>query len=333
MDRPLFRSTGPVPLGARPELVPTLTHWVMLGTLILFGGSSFSGIRIAVETAPPAIVAAGRLWVGTLTLFLYMQLTGRSMIRLRTENGKIDSVWKYALAIGAFGYAIPMTLFPYAQQTVSSMLAGIYMAFMPLVTVFLAAAFADEPLTRRKLVGFLAGTLGVIVLLGPGTLTNIFSESVLAQGALLLASTGYAVATIFTRRAPSAPARSFAVAFMLCASILCTPSAILALAQHPEISAASLAAIVYLGIVPTGFAAILIVQIIRGAGAGFMGMGNYVTPFVAIVFGIALFGEVLHWRYVLGLAVIIAGLSVAQPEPSRIFRRWLRSQLDRYRTR
>lgn len=292
------------------------------------GGSSFAGIRMAVETAPPSIVAAGRLWVGALVLIAYTLATGRKMISLRSEDGKINPVWIYASVIGIVGYMIPMTLFPFAQQTVSSMLAGIYMASMPLVTIFLAATFAAEPLTARKLIGFLAGATGVVILIGYTALGNIFSESVLAQIALIVANVGYAIASVITRRAPDAPARSFAAAFLLAAAISSTPAALLDLPQTAGVSATSWLAIIYLGAIATGVTAILIVHIIRAAGAGFMAMGNYLTPFVAIAFGILLFGETLHGRYAVGLLVILTGLAVAQPQSLDAAVRWVRSKIS-----
>jgi drug/metabolite transporter (DMT)-like permease len=326
MDDARTATIPPHPAPPRtPPAEPTTQLWLLLGILIVFGGSSFSGIRVAVETAPPTIVAAGRLWIGMLVLFAYMKATGRGMLPLRDEDGQFSRAWRYAIGIGLAGYTIPMFLFPFAQQNVSSLLAGIYMAFMPVMTVFLAALFADEPLTRRKLVGFAAGTLGVIILIGPYALAGIFTESVIAQLALVLATTGYAVASVIMRNAPQAPARSFGVAFMLCGALAATPFALADLDKVGAVSPASWLAILYLGIVPTGITAIMIIHLVRGAGAGFLALGNYLTPGAAIVFGVALFGETLEWRYLAGLLVILTGVAVAQRGPLELMRSWRRA--------
>lgn len=305
---------------------PNRQDWILLILLVICGGSSFSGIRIAVETASPAMVAAGRLWVSTLVLYLYMRSTGRKMIPWRTEGGKIAPLWKFAAAIGFIGYTIPMALFPYAQQTVSSLLAGIYMAFMPIGTMILAATFADEPFTRQKVIGFSFGTLGVVFLMGPAVLGDIFSANVLAQCALLVAATCYAMASVIMRRAPDAPARSFAVAFMLVAALFATPAALADLPAAGTISWSSWMAIIYLGVVPTGITAIFIIHLIRGAGAGFMAMGNYITPLAAIVFGVILFREQLEWHYGIGLATILTGVAITQPETFRSLLRVVRGK-------
>ena len=159
LDRPSQAAATPP---ARPA-EPTLRDWIALGVLTLIGGLSFAGIKLAVVTAEPPVVAAGRLWAGALLLLVYAYASGRHLPPLlaRTANGlSLDPRWRFMIAGGIIGYAIPFTLFPFAQQTVSSMLAGIYMAFMPLVTIVLARIFADEDLTARKLAGFMLGMLG-----------------------------------------------------------------------------------------------------------------------------------------------------------------------------
>lgn len=312
---------------ALPVLTPSPRDWLFLAGVIVFGGSSFSAIRVAIETAPPAFVAAGRLWVAALLLIVYTIATGRRFPSL-IEQGRPSPAWAFALAIGAIGYAGPMFLFPYAQQSVSSLLAGIYMAFMPIVTVFLAALFAGEPLTRNKIMGTVIGLGGVMILILPALPEDGLNASVIAQLALLLATTGYAVSSVITRRAPEVAARSFGAMVLLLAALLSTPTAILSvMAEGHGPSFSGVLAIIYLGILPTGISTILIIQMVRSAGAGFLAVGNYVTPGAAIIFGILLFGEMLtHW-HVLGLMTILSGVFVAQPGPMiSLWRRW-RAQL------
>ncbi len=292
---------------------------MMLGVAII-GGSSFAAIRIAVETAPAPIVSAGRLWIAFAFMLVYTLRTGRTMMPLRSGGG-LSPAWGYALAVGLIGYAMPHMLIPVAQQTVSSLLAGIYMAFMPIATVLLAAAFADEPLTPRKSLGFVGGTAGVLILIGPQALSNLLSADVRAQLLLLVAVTGYAVASVLMRRAPEVPARSFATGFLLSGALLATP---LALASDwQSVSLSSWAAIAYLGIFPTGLTAIFIILTIKRVGAGFLSLSAYLSPVTAILLGVALFGEALAMRHVLGLGAIMVGLVLAEPQSGRALSRWL----------
>lgn len=306
----------PPPSARAPEALrpPGRLEWGLLGIMVVAGGSSFSGIRIAVETAPPSLVAAGRLWVAAAVLLVFM-LAARQRPMPLIAAGRLNPAWLFAFAIGVFGYSVPMILFPIAQKTVPSLLAGIYMAFMPLVTVFLAAAFAAERLTVRKLTGFLIGLAGVLALIGPSALSGMATASLTAQGLLLLATAGYAIASVLTRRAPPIPRESLAFAFMLCGAVQATPLALADAAALGGISLRSWLGIIYLGVVNTGITAIMIVAIIRAAGASFMAIANYLTPVVAIAFGVVLWGEPLKPSYMIGLLIILLGVSIAQPGP------------------
>ena len=301
---------------------PTRTDWLMMLGVAVLGGSSFAGIELAVETAPPAVVAASRLWIGAAFMAVHTRLSGRPFLPWRPRRA-----WAYAAAAGLIGYAAPMTLIPLAQQTVTSILASVYQAFMPVMTVLLAAAFADEVLTRRKLTGFALGTAGVLVLVGPDALRGVLTADVVAQGLLLVAIFGYAAAGVIMRRAPDVPERGFAAAFLGLGAVAATPGAIIAGTEG--ISPASWAAIAYLGIFPTGITAIFIILVVRRVGAGFLAMSAYAAPVVALILGVAFLKERAGWQELAGLSAILAGVAVAQPGAVRAFRAALSSRAGR----
>ena len=71
-------------------------------------------------------------------------------------------------------------------------------------------------------------------------------------------------------------------------------------------------AILFLGLVPTGFAALLRVSIIRSAGSSFMTLVNYQVPVWSMVFGALILAEALPWRFFVALALILLGLAISQ---------------------
>jgi len=77
-------------------------------------------------------------------------------------------------------------------------------------------------------------------------------------------------------------------------------------------SAVSIASVFALGLGPTALAGIIIIMIIRRAGASFMALGNYVVPAVAVILGALIFHERLEPPVFLALAVILAGVAVSQ---------------------
>ncbi|WP_306252899.1 DMT family transporter [Parvularcula sp. IMCC14364] len=293
----------------------SVKDWLMLAALIFIGGSAFVCIKAAVQTAEPAVVSGVRLWVAALLLCGYAYASGRPLPGLLTvKDGKrqLDRRWRFMLAGGLIGYTIPFTLFPLAQQTVDSMLAGIYMAFMPLLTIVMAYFFAREPLTLSRITGFSLGTIGVIFLIGPAALQGIGSSDVTAQLWLIIANVCYAIYAVMMRWAPEMPARTFAAGTLLSSAIFATPLLLISGQDWTATDSTSWLAMIYLGIMPSGIAAIVIINLIRKNGAGFMAMANYVTPVVAIVMGMLIYAEPLKPTFLIGLLAILAGLAISR---------------------
>lgn len=276
----------------------------MMLTVAVVGGSAFAGIEVAIETAPPATVAAARLWIGAALLLAYARSRGAALPPLRAGEG-----WGHAALVGLVGYALPFTLFPLAQQTVSSVAAGVVMAFLPLATLLLAGLTVGERLTPRRLAGFALGLAGVLVMIGPAAIAQAASAELGAQLLLLLAVCGYASANVLMRAAPPVRPSAFAAMFLLAGALWATPAALLAGAE--AVSGRSWAAIALLGAFPTGGTAILILQVVRRAGAGFFALSAYAAPLVALALGIVWLGEAVAPRQLAGLVLILAGLTAA----------------------
>lgn len=289
--------------------------WALLALLTALGGSSFTFIRTAIETMPPAIVAVGRLWVAAAALYLLMRAKRQSLpsFLIRTENGlRLNALWGSMIAVGVVGYSIPFLIFPWAQQYVESGLAGVYMAFMPLWTLGLAYFFADERLNAARILGFLMGFAGVLVLLGPEALSGVKQSGFLAQAGLLVATFCYAISVVLTRRAPGTSPRVFSAGAVAMGAVFATPALIFTPVDPAAWSIKSSASVLILGIGPTALAGFIIFTVVPRAGAGFMALSNYVTPVVAVMLGALLFQERLPSTAFAALALILAGVAVSQ---------------------
>lgn len=306
---------------ARKHITPaeaTVFDWLLLALIVAFGGSSFVMIRTAVETAPPAVVAAGRLWVAAIVVYILMRAAGRRLPPFFIRSGKklrIRRSWWWMIAVGASGNVLPFYIFPWAQQFVESGLAGVYMAFMPIWTVALAYFFAGEKLSQRKMAGFALGFLGVIVLMGPDAIKGALSSDLRAQIGLLLATFLYAASAVLSRRAPPIRPRVFAAGMLIVAAVMAIPALFVTELHREQWSLASLGAILFLGVFPTGINGILIIMLIRRAGAGFMAFSNYITPLWAVALGALVYHERLDWTVFIALAAILAGVAVSQRSP------------------
>ncbi len=290
---------------------------------VAIGGSSFAFIHTALETLSPAVVTVGRMWIGACVMYAVMRIGRRRFpaLLVRTEKGpRLHRAWAWMLGVSAVGYAIPFLIFPWAQQFIASGLAGVYMAFMPLWTLLLASLFAGERLTPQKIGGFALGASGVFILLGPEVIAGVAHSNLLAQAGLLVATFCYAASAVLSRRAPRLRPRVFAAGTTLGGALLVTPALLFADVSAPA-SLESLAALVALGIGPTGLAGFIIIILIKRVGAGFMALSNYVTPLFAVVLGAVLFHERLGFNVLAALAVILAGVFISQRRPNSGSRR------------
>ncbi len=310
-------SSSDIPSNAQTASV---VDWLLLIVIVFIGGASFAMISMAVKTIPPGFVAVGRLWVGMIAVYLLMRQRGGVLpaLFISDDNGsakgrkRLAPIWVSMTGFGLFGYAIPFSIFPWAQQFVPSGLAGVYMAFMPIWTLGMAALFANEKITTPKLIGFALGLVGVAILLGPEAVKGAVDASLWAQFAILLGTICYAVGAVVTRLAPPVRPTVFSAGSLIIGALAATPGVLFASFSPADWSASSIAAVIGLGLFPTGLAAYLIVTLIRRVGAGFMALSNYLTPFVAVAIGAMAFGERLAPTSFLALGVILAGVLISQ---------------------
>ena len=219
---------------------------------------------------------------------------------------------KYLLVIGVLNTALPFVLLSWGQQYVPSAFAGISMAAIPLFVLPLAHLFSDEPLTRRNTIGVTLGFVGALVLIGPAVLRIDSGMEPLGQIACVGAALSYAVSSILTRNCPPVAPITLAAILMVIGAVALLP-VMLITEGVPEIAAGrSTLAIIGLGLIPTAFAALLRVVIIRSAGSVFMTLVNYQVPVWSMVFGAFILSETLPWRFFTALALILTGLAISQ---------------------
>lgn len=292
--------------------------YVLLALIVVIGGSAFALIHIAVETVPPTSVAAGRLWIGSIFLLCLMRLKKRRFPPLIVRAGsslRPHKAWVWMAGVGMVGNVIPFILFPWAQQVVTSGAAGVYMSFMPIWTLTLAVLFAGEKPTASVIAGFALGLAGVAILLGPAAFTSLAQANIAAQLGLLTATALYAMSAVMARRAPPMRPLVFAAGLTISAAIIVTPIALLQGLGKASWTPTSVAALVGLGIGPTGLGGLLIVMLIKRAGASFMAFSNYLSPVWAVALGALAFGEAVEPRILIALAVILAGAVTTRRKP------------------
>ncbi len=293
-----------------PEIAPI--NWLRIGALGLIWGASFTSLSVALRDVGPFTVAAVRITLGAVFLLSLLRIWG---LRLPpVGRGPERRFWTFAVFMALFSNVIPFSLLGWAQQSVASGFAGVSMAAVPLLILPLAHVFVPgERMHLRRLGGFLLGTIGVVVLIGVDAFASTGKDlESLARLACLGAAMCYAMGSIATRLCPPVPLLALAAAVMLMAACVIVPVALLVEGVPKSLSLKGFLALIYLGILPTGVAQLLLVQVTREAGPGFFSLVNYMVPVWSVILGALLLSEAVPPQLFLAMAMILAGVAISQ---------------------
>ena len=282
---------------------------VLLGLIALAWGSSYLFIKIGVETLPPLSLVFMRLLVG-------LAILGAVVVVTRTPLPRDPRTLGHLAILGAVNIAIPFWLIGWAEQHISSGLAGILQSAAPFFTLVLAASFVhDEHITRDRVAGMAIGFLGILVLSAPNLAevgTAAGAQRLLGELGVVLASLAYGTGNTYARRAlretrplvlatgqvGSALAMVVALAFLVDGGIT--------LPSVPE----AWFAVGWLGSVGTGFAYVIFFRLLTGWGPTRASLVAYLLPVVAVVLGVAVLGETVDATFLAGAVLIVGGIWV-----------------------
>lgn len=295
-------ATGPAP---RRRLLDTnsgslrdafgLPEWGLVAAIALMWGSSFLLMEVGLAAMEPAVVTMARIGLGAAAL--------TALPRARTPIAGED--WPRVAMLGIVWMAVPLSLFPIAQQWVDSSVAGMINGGMPILTGVWAAVLLRRLPGWRQALGLVIGFGGIVAIMLP----ELAGADATAVGSLLIlgAVTCYGLAANISvplqQRYGSLPVlwRAQLVAFVLVAP--------LGLWQAPASSWewGPVLAMLPLGVLGTGAAFALMTTLVGRVGGPRGSITIYFVPVVAIVLGIVLLGEQLHPSALVGTALVLTG--------------------------
>jgi len=272
--------------------------WIVFITLCMIWGIPYFLIKIALAEISPAGVAWGRIALGTVVL-----------LPVAWHRGVVRPAMQHKGAIVAFAIAelvIPFSMIALGESWISSSLAGILVATVPLTVLLLAPAFGiRETLNARRLIGLAIGFIGVVALLGIDSVHTV--QQWLGVVCLLVAVIGYAAGPLIVQRYLADVDELGALACsLLIATIILLPFAALTVpARIP--SPQALVSVALLGIACTAIALLLYFYLINAAGAARASVVAYINPAVATLLGVLVLHEPFGIGTVAGLTLIIGG--------------------------
>jgi drug/metabolite transporter (DMT)-like permease len=262
-------------------------------------GIPYLFIAIVVREVTPATLVFWRTAIAA-TILVPLAL-------LRTDIRPVLARWRWVVAFAAVEIAIPWVLLGSAEQVVSSSLAALLVAGVPLVGAVIAALTGGERLGRTGLLGLFVGLAGVAAIVGG----DLQASNVVALVEMGLVVLGYALGpAILSRRLAGVPSVGVMAASLGLSALLYAPIAVV---QRPPAlpSGEVVAAILILGVVCTATAFVLFAALIEAIGPIRATVITYVNPAVAAVLGVAVLGESFTPAMAVGFALVIAGSALA----------------------
>ena len=296
----------------------TRKPWVaMYAVAGLIWGGSFLFIELALSFLTPIGVAFWRTAFGALAMLV-------AMLIFRTKLPTSFEAWRRLTIAGILMSSVPFVLFAYAQTQVTSALAAIINAVTPIATVIvILVAFRTEKLKPHVITGIVVGLVGVLVVLGAWQ--GFGDNDPLAIIAMLVAITLYGFGTPYVRNQITPlnlPTEVSVFGQIGTAALTLLPVYLLSgplITQVPDLSA--LLAIITLGALGSGVAYLLYYKILDIVGSAIASSVTYITPIIAVILGVSLLGEQLHWYEPVGGLIVILGAAISQGSILRMFRR------------
>jgi len=293
--------------------------WV---AVCLIWGTTYLGIRISLESIPPALMGGMRWILAGTALTLYQVMRGRRLPP-PSQWGSIALLGFLMLGLGNGGVV-------FAEQWVPSGLAAVIVATTPFWMTAVEACLADgERLHKRVVLGLIIGFSGIVLLVWPDvTLGSASSRSFLAGIiSLQIASIGWSIGSSYSKRHGAKVARSGkqtsgldevlgTTAYqMLAGGLMMTiAGTLLGEWSHLHFTTRTTIAFVYM----TTFGAIggfvAYAYALRHLPVSFVSLYAYINPVIAVALGVLVLREPFTWRMAIAAALVFAGVAVVRWE-------------------
>lgn len=280
-------------------------HWIVFISLGLIWSSSFLWVELAIRELGPITLVAFRVLFGLLFGLVVIFIQGVKFPRTLKE-------WTPLLVLGLTNIAIPFFLISWGQVSIESGVASILDATVPLFTI-LASHFLldDDKITTSKVLGLLVGFAGVIILMIKDI--DAGTSSLLGQIAVIVACVFYAGSAIYARKmTEDTPTILRSMGPLVSATIAMWISAFLfeAPIKIPTLPITWIA-LIWLGILGSGAAFIMLYYLIHEIGPTRATMVTYLFPLGGVSLGVIFLDEKLTWQIVTGAVLIISSLVIA----------------------
>lgn len=274
--------------------------WLLFCALCVIWGIPYLLIRVAVRELTPATL-----------VFLRTAPVAVLMAPFALRRGRLTPLlarWRWIVAYTVVEIAVPWLLLAHAEERLSSSIAGLLIAAVPLlgVVVYRLTGTAEH-LTRRRLAGLALGFVGVAALVGFDSAGGRQPRAVVE---VLIVALCYATGPlIISRRLADLPGLGVVAASLVLSAAIYAP---LGLSELPtSLSGETIAAVATLALVCTALAFALFFALIVEVGPARATVVTYVNPLIAVLLGVVFLAEPLTAGIAVGMPLILGGSVLA----------------------
>jgi drug/metabolite transporter (DMT)-like permease len=271
---------------------------ILFAAMSVLWGIPYLLIKVAVRELDPVVLVTARTAIGALV-----------MLPVAVSRGALRPAlarWRVLIVFTVVEVTLPWLLLADGERRISSSLAGLLVAVVPLAGVLLAKATGDrEPVGRTRVLGLLLGLGGVAALLG----LDIGAGEANALGALEVIATAvcYAAgALLIGRKLADVPSTGVIAVALASSTVLYLWPALRSLPPEPP-SARVLASVAVLGLLCTALAFIVFFALIAEVGPARATVITYVNPAVAVALGITVLSEPVTAGTLVGFPLVLFG--------------------------
>jgi drug/metabolite transporter (DMT)-like permease len=273
-------------------------NWFLFFFIGFIWGIPYLLIKIAVEELSPPVIVFSRVVIGAAILIPMALKRGSLVPALRA--------WKYVIPYAIGEMIGPWFLITAAEQNMSSGLAGLLVATVPIWSTILASIHGDKTVWHHKrLLGILIGFIGIVLVVGIESFSG--RQSIVAIFMIIIAAVGYAWAvTMVNAKIPHIEPLSINGVAMAFTALVYLPIAIAtAPDQLPSLKAS--ATLLTLGLFPTALAFFLFFQLMKDIGTARASLVTYLNTAFAVVLGVLILKEPFTLGIALGLPLVLIG--------------------------
>jgi len=272
-------------------------------------GSAFYFIEISLFSFTPLQIAFYRVFIASIILLVYSFL----------NNYRFNFIKKNFILIfilGLSGTSIPFFLISWAQISISSSETGILIGFMPLFTIIGSHyIFKYEKLNFSKILGFVIGFIGLLILLFNNNDSTHYLSNMLSKLAVIFGAFFYALNALLVKKIKNVNVIPMSAVVMLFSSIqlfILFPFMEETNIFFQNYELRSLLSLIIMGIFSTALATVIYYKIINDYGPNFLSLVNYPIPVFSFFVGVIFLNENISFYSIVSLLLVIVAIYVSQ---------------------